>query len=147
MQTTGASRRLSSSCSSWILIQSTVALIILIITIAQICRMHFFGDAQRHFVLLTIWLATSLTPEAILCVLTTSWVHLFHSSCHIATHHNPGVIGTDGCFIRSSIRKFHESRKGVLFALIYQTYQYRSQINVCGNALNWVSSIWILMEG
>ena len=116
-------------------------LIILIIIIAQICGVHFFGDAQRHFVLLTIWLVPSMTPEAILCVLTMLWVHLFHSSCHIVTHYNPCVIGTDGCFIRSSIRKFHEFRKGVLFDLMYQTYQHRSRISVCGNALNWVSSI------
>lgn len=48
-------------------------LIILIIIIAQICGVHFFGDGQRHFVLLTIWLAPSLTPEAVLCVLTMCW--------------------------------------------------------------------------
>ena len=29
--------------------------------IAQLCGAHVFGDAQRHFVLLTIWLAPSLT--------------------------------------------------------------------------------------
>lgn len=60
---------------------------------------------ECNFVLLTIRLAPSLALEAVLCVPTARWVHLFHSSCRIATHYNPCVSGIDDCFILSSIRK------------------------------------------
>lgn len=44
-------------------------------------------------------------------------------------------------------RKFFKSRKCPLCASVYQTHPYRTQINVSGDTLKWISLFWIFLEG